>query len=122
MTDKTGTLTKNQMTVRSLWCQGREFAVSGTGYTPEGAIELIGGSGSLTAALDDARLMLQTAALCCDARLIPPRHNGQSWQSAQAIPPKRRYWWRHKKQAWATRYWLNILGWLSCRSTPSANE
>ncbi|MCL0028183.1 HAD-IC family P-type ATPase [Peptococcaceae bacterium] len=34
--DKTGTLTKNQMTVRSIYCGGRFFDVTGSGYNPEG--------------------------------------------------------------------------------------
>ncbi|MFD1029900.1 cation-transporting P-type ATPase [Metaplanococcus flavidus] len=37
--DKTGTLTKNEMTVNSVIVQGIEFEVSGTGYSPEGAIQ-----------------------------------------------------------------------------------
>jgi magnesium-transporting ATPase (P-type) len=37
-TDKTGTLTENQMTVRELAAGGRRFAVSGSGYAPEGAV------------------------------------------------------------------------------------
>ncbi len=36
--DKTGTLTMNEMTVRELWVAGRSYAVSGEGYRPEGAI------------------------------------------------------------------------------------
>ncbi len=36
--DKTGTLTRNEMTVVSLRTADGEFAVSGTGYAPEGAI------------------------------------------------------------------------------------
>jgi len=35
-TDKTGTLTENQMTVRHAWTIDRETTISGTGYTPEG--------------------------------------------------------------------------------------
>ena len=37
-TDKTGTLTVNQMTVRSVWIGGREHAVSGEGYQPDGSV------------------------------------------------------------------------------------
>ncbi len=36
--DKTGTLTANQMTVRRLWAGGRVFEVTGEGYRPQGAI------------------------------------------------------------------------------------
>ncbi|MDI6849788.1 MAG: cation-translocating P-type ATPase [Candidatus Saccharicenans sp.] len=34
--DKTGTLTKNEMTVKSVYADGRLFSVSGAGYQPEG--------------------------------------------------------------------------------------
>src|ERR1700690_1076295 len=35
-TDKTGTLTQNQMTVREVYCGGARFAVTGEGYDPTG--------------------------------------------------------------------------------------
>jgi len=37
-TDKTGTLTMNQMTVRAVVTGGREYAIAGEGYEPVGAI------------------------------------------------------------------------------------
>ena len=37
--DKTGTITENQMTVRRLWADGRSFEVSGAGYGPEGDLQ-----------------------------------------------------------------------------------
>ncbi len=39
-TDKTGTLTRNEMTVHSIVTADRLFAVSGTGYDPHGAISV----------------------------------------------------------------------------------
>jgi Ca2+-transporting ATPase len=38
--DKTGTLTKDEMTVRQLYAGGQLFIVSGSGYAPEGEISL----------------------------------------------------------------------------------
>ncbi|MEJ1932348.1 cation-transporting P-type ATPase [Nostoc sp. NIES-2111] len=38
--DKTGTLTENQMTVQAIYAGGEQFTVTGTGYTPEGEILL----------------------------------------------------------------------------------
>ena len=35
-TDKTGTLTKNEMTVRDIWVAGQHLEVSGSGYDPAG--------------------------------------------------------------------------------------
>jgi Ca2+-transporting ATPase len=37
-TDKTGTLTRNEMTVRGLFLDGRVLKVSGSGYNPEGSV------------------------------------------------------------------------------------
>lgn len=37
--DKTGTLTLNQMTARAFYFQGARFVVSGEGYSPEGSIQ-----------------------------------------------------------------------------------
>jgi Ca2+-transporting ATPase len=41
--DKTGTLTKNEMTVRRIYAGGKLFLVSGTGYEPEGFFKLADG-------------------------------------------------------------------------------
>jgi Ca2+-transporting ATPase len=38
--DKTGTLTENQMTVREVHADGRAYAVTGTGYDPAGELRL----------------------------------------------------------------------------------
>jgi magnesium-transporting ATPase (P-type) len=37
--DKTGTLTRNEMTVRALWAGGHRYAPTGTGYDPQGEFE-----------------------------------------------------------------------------------
>jgi len=58
-TDKTGTLSRNEMVVAALETPGGAFTVAGEGYAPEGAI---------TPAGDLARLAL-AAALCNDAAL-----------------------------------------------------
>lgn len=41
-TDKTGTLTQNQMTVTRLWVDGKFFEITGTGYATEGQFLLDG--------------------------------------------------------------------------------
>ncbi|HET8927618.1 MAG TPA: HAD-IC family P-type ATPase [Microbacterium sp.] len=66
--DKTGTLTKNEMTVRRIVTPAGEYAVSGLGYTPEGDIAPAGG-GDLTA-------VLAVANLCNDAHI---RASDGSW-------------------------------------------
>lgn len=77
-TDKTGTLTENEMTVRSLWVGGRSLTVTGAGYAPEGSV-FDGGhppDGPLAA---DLRRMLLAAGLCNDARLLAPGSGDGRW-------------------------------------------
>lgn len=45
-TDKTGTLTKNEMTATELWVGDQLYQVSGTGYAPNGEIKLNGKKGA----------------------------------------------------------------------------
>ncbi len=39
--DKTGTLTKNQMSIPNIWTNGSVYKVTGSGYSPEGEIILV---------------------------------------------------------------------------------
>jgi cation-transporting ATPase F len=67
--DKTGTLTENQMTVRRIFAGNETFDVQGNGYAPEGKI-LSGGqdaSGKIPAALSETLL---AGLLCNDSRLV----------------------------------------------------
>ncbi len=67
--DKTGTLTQNQMTVQAIFAGGEAFQISGSGYTPEGEFSLDGKtiSPSHYPALHEC---LKAGLLCNDARLI----------------------------------------------------
>lgn len=62
-TDKTGTLTENQMTVRSIYAGGQFYEVTGAGYLPKGEILLNGQPVSLAdhVALTEC---LKAGALC----------------------------------------------------------
>jgi len=66
--DKTGTLTLNQMTVRGIWTGGRHLTVTGSGYEPAGDFQQ---EGIRVHPSDDAELtnLLRVAALCNDAIL-----------------------------------------------------
>ena len=68
-TDKTGTLTQNEMTVSDLWLPGRKYTVTGVGYAPEGKIQTDGKDAAIG---PEVRRVLSAASLCTDARLIPP--------------------------------------------------
>ncbi|WP_341718724.1 HAD-IC family P-type ATPase [Micromonospora sp. FIMYZ51] len=65
--DKTGTLTENQMTVRALWTPDGGYEVTGSGYRPEGEIRDDGRAG----VADNAALRwtLLAGAGCNDARV-----------------------------------------------------
>lgn len=64
--DKTGTLTENQMTVREVLAGGQRFQVSGDGYAPHGAVTRDGAAATLAGAL---REVLLAGVLCNDATL-----------------------------------------------------
>lgn len=67
-TDKTGTLTKNEMTVRAIWLRDEEIRVEGEGYAPEGGFRQ---EGERLEPAEDSGLMLLllAGALCNDACL-----------------------------------------------------
>lgn len=72
--DKTGTLTRNEMTVQALWTPAGEYALSGVGYAPEGRLSR--GGEAVPAAPDDVRELAGAAALCSDATV---RREGAGW-------------------------------------------
>eukprot|EP01114_Cavostelium_apophysatum_P003728 TRINITY_DN1385_c0_g2_i1.p1 TRINITY_DN1385_c0_g2~~TRINITY_DN1385_c0_g2_i1.p1 ORF type:complete len:916 (-),score=259.88 TRINITY_DN1385_c0_g2_i1:52-2799(-) len=69
--DKTGTLTQNEMTVCKVWLPSNIlFKVSGTGYSPHGEIELDSPETSYTSS--DLKELLIAGGLCNNASLIEP--------------------------------------------------
>lgn len=77
-TDKTGTLTQNEMTVRELWMGGVSLSVTGTGYALEGQIMEAGKAVALPCD-GDLRQLLLSAGLCTNARLVPPDAERAQW-------------------------------------------
>lgn len=67
-TDKTGTLTRNEMTVSALALSDAAYDVTGAGYEPEGAI-LQDGQTIDPAGHPGLPALLEVAALCNDARI-----------------------------------------------------
>ena len=80
-TDKTGTLTKNEMTVRRIFLCGQTWEVTGAGYAPEGVFLL---ASIPTPPSEPLRRLLRAAALASDARLRFRPEEGR-WQ-AQGDP------------------------------------
>lgn len=64
--DKTGTLTRNQMTVKRVWSGGKLFTVDGDGYACQGAITPPAGTGDAGRGLIET---LRCGLLCNDASL-----------------------------------------------------
>ncbi len=79
--DKTGTLTKNEMTVVALRLPDeRQIEVSGAGYAPEGRLLCEGNE--IDVAADPALVeLLEAVALCNDARLVPPDETDVRWRA-----------------------------------------
>ncbi|MFA6141852.1 MAG: calcium-transporting P-type ATPase, PMR1-type [Candidatus Omnitrophota bacterium] len=66
--DKTGTLTKNEMTVQKMFAGGRLFGVTGIGYSPSG--EFLSGKEQIKASdYPDLQNMLRCGVLCNGAEL-----------------------------------------------------
>jgi Ca2+-transporting ATPase len=68
-TDKTGTLTRNEMTVKLIHVGRKEYVVTGDGYSSEGSIKR-GKSEVDLASEPDLELLLTLGMLCNDARVI----------------------------------------------------
>ncbi|WP_130483338.1 cation-translocating P-type ATPase [Sphaerotilus mobilis] len=82
--DKTGTLTRNEMTVTRLWlADGRQWGVDGTGYVPTGAL-----LGERLPEPGDPLLsdLLRAALLCNDADLLAPDDGERSAWTALGDP------------------------------------
>ncbi len=76
-TDKTGTLTKNEMTVQKIWMADGEFSVDGVGYEPKGAF-LKEGRTIEPQLSPDLMALLDTGRKCNHARI---EHGEQGWKA-----------------------------------------
>ncbi|MBC6445895.1 cation-transporting P-type ATPase [Actinokineospora xionganensis] len=74
-TDKTGTLTENQMTVRIVWTPGGRCEVTGSGYAPEGTLN--DHTGARATEDQSLRWSLLAGAACNDAALA---ERGGRWE------------------------------------------
>lgn len=73
-TDKTGTLTRNEMTVKQISTANHDITVEGSGYTPKGALMEDGNPVTFSRELD---LLLKSAGLCNNADL---RQEEEEWK------------------------------------------
>ena len=71
--DKTGTLTRNEMTAKRMATAGAVVTVQGAGYAPEGALDLLPDAGMSA----DLQALATVALLCNDAEL---HHDDGQWR------------------------------------------
>ncbi len=76
-TDKTGTLTQNQMTVKKIWLPSGEIDVTGTGYDPAGHFEK-GGKKIDYKSHNDLLILLKSALICNHAGI---QKSETGWES-----------------------------------------
>jgi P-type Ca2+ transporter type 2C len=74
--DKTGTLTEGRMAVDLLWTPRGEVRLAGSGYGPSGSVLRPDGS-RVDSVPAEVTAVLAAAALCSDARLVPPDPDGR---------------------------------------------
>jgi len=78
-TDKTGTITKNEMTVRKIWIPYHLLDVTGAGYDPSGCF-IHEGKEVSHEDVRELRLLMRSATFANDARLIEPSNPDEKWK------------------------------------------
>jgi magnesium-transporting ATPase (P-type) len=77
-TDKTGTITKGEMTLKKIWISNKVIEVSGVGYTPIGEFTYNG----ITLGKEEqppVENLLEISALCNNAKIEPPSDKNRLW-------------------------------------------
>jgi Ca2+-transporting ATPase len=77
-TDKTGTLTENQMTVESVLVGGKEYHITGNGYEANGDV-CLKDKPVAKDTLDRLELFFTTAAMASNAHVNPPDQDHAVW-------------------------------------------
>ncbi len=78
-TDKTGTLTKNEMTVQQFWLGGKVYQVTGNGYQARGSITDAQGKVISTRKLKSLATFFVTGVFASNARINPPNDQHDNW-------------------------------------------
>jgi Ca2+-transporting ATPase len=78
-TDKTGTLTKNEMTVEHITMLSSHFSVSGSGYEPKGSLHHEDGLKLDQKEIKPLRLFLVCGFFASNAQIKPPDENHKQW-------------------------------------------
>ncbi|MGD8562495.1 MAG: cation-transporting P-type ATPase, partial [Desulfarculaceae bacterium] len=78
-TDKTGTLTRNEMTVQSLWFNGKKYEVTGIGYEPKGEVRDDQGNSLEKQHIDQIEVIMDAATMSSNAEIHEPDEEHSSW-------------------------------------------
>jgi calcium-translocating P-type ATPase len=76
-TDKTGTLTQNEMTVKEIWFNGNNYEVTGVGYNPEGSFILNGKEVSNEYLKTNFNKFLKAISYCNNSKHIKDKNSNQ---------------------------------------------
>ena len=79
--DKTGTITKNEMTITGCYINGQTFTVGGLGYEPVGDIANEKGVVLKKDSLGDLKIFLLSGYLSSIGKISPPDKYHPSWYS-----------------------------------------
>ncbi len=78
-TDKTGTLTKNEMTVKNIWFDGKEYQMTGLGYRPEGTILDKDGKELSQEKINEVEILMDAATMSSTAEIHEPDDQHDNW-------------------------------------------
>jgi len=78
-TDKTGTLTKNEMTVQKVWFDNKEYKITGLGYKPEGDILNENDEKLSQEEIDKIEIMFDAATMSSNAEIHEPDGKHSGW-------------------------------------------
>lgn len=80
-TDKTGTITTNQMCVKKIWINGKVIEISGSGYEPKGNFYFQGKETPIEDFKNDnINLLMESSILCNTAKLLSPSESQNYWR------------------------------------------
>ncbi|MDH5793539.1 MAG: cation-transporting P-type ATPase, partial [Candidatus Bathyarchaeota archaeon] len=77
-TDKTGTITKGEMTAKKIWVKNEVVEVSGVGYTPIGEFTC-NGKALEKGEAEKVEKLLEISSLCNSSKVEPPSDRNKSW-------------------------------------------
>src|SRR6056297_2969482 len=78
-TDKTGTLTKNEMTVQKVWFDDKEYKITGLGYKPEGDILDENDEKLPQEEINKIEIMFDAATMSSNAEIHKPDSKHSGW-------------------------------------------